>query len=256
MHWLHQIMHGLCQIMHYLMSDSVLHMTQSTFSSKQSSLDEGCVIVQCFKSFDKIWYCQCLWENSEIMHQYGWCSVAFAGSFLAYRKTPNSCSPKSADVHTCSGNTDLSQGKWRNLTRDVGLPERKMPAPSSVRAFLSAERQTHPYSNTDLSNSRGVCRWGYIHLWRWCWIHHSPRWNPGPSWESLLFPWKRLVSPWGCSWLWERCSYFQAGIGELAGSWSFLGMAPILSWDTYLHQPGGDLGLCLSSLFSPARVHF
>ena len=34
MHWLHQIMHGLCQIMHYLMSDSVLHMTQSTFSSK------------------------------------------------------------------------------------------------------------------------------------------------------------------------------------------------------------------------------
>ena len=93
------------------------------------------------------------------------------------------------------------------------------------------EKQTHPYSNTDLPKSRGVCCWSYIHLWRWCCVHHSPKWNLGPSWEPLLFPWGDAGVPslsQVCSWLWERCSYSQDGMGELAGSWSFLGVAPIL----------------------------
>ena len=35
-----------------------------------------------------MWYYQCLWESSEIMHQYGRCSVAFLGVFSCLQENP------------------------------------------------------------------------------------------------------------------------------------------------------------------------
>ena len=84
MHWLHQIMHGLCQIMHYLMSDSVLHMTQSMvlsmFMGKQ-------------------------WDNASVWMMFS----CFPGSLLLPIGNPqNSCSPKSANIYTCQGEIQTS----------------------------------------------------------------------------------------------------------------------------------------------------
>ena len=132
------------------------------------------------------------WDNASVWMMF----TCFSGSLLLpIGKPQNSCSPKPANVHTSQGKYDLSQGKWRNLTRDVGLSERKMPASSSVRASVSSGRLTQPYRNTGLPNSGAFCCWSCILLWRWCCVHHSPGWDPGSSWEPLLLPLGEAGSP-------------------------------------------------------------
>ena len=99
------------------------------------------------------------------------------------------------------------------------------------------ERQTHPYSNTDLPNSRGVCHWSYIHLWRWCCVHHSPKWNPGPSWEPSCSLGGRLVSPASPRFVPDCGSGAvipKMGWGNWLALGLFLGWHPFSSWGTSL----------------------
>lgn len=178
------------------------------------------------------------------MHPYGWCSVAFLGVFSCLWENPRILALQNLQMYTpARGNTDLSQGKWRNLTWDVGLPERKMPAPSRVRASVSSRRQTQPYCDTGFPNSGGFCCWSCILLWRWCCVHHSPGWDPGSSWEPLLFPLGEAGGP--------TSLFLTVWAARLSPSWDGrTGWLLVFPWDgahslpeaLHLHPPGSDPG--------------
>lgn len=74
--------------------------------------------------------------------QHGMMFSCFPGSLLPIGK-PQILALQNLQMYTpARGNIDPPKENEETWTRDVGLPERKMPAPSSVRAFPPKERQT------------------------------------------------------------------------------------------------------------------